>query len=252
LSSRDDIRAILDEWNFDAEAFQARVITGDDGTEKFQMRIDLGLIQMERDGRPDGHRPEGYESLLEYYEARAEDAAVAGEKFALGSGDCARLMQEGLQYYHRYLSAFHLERFDLVARDTERNLRLFAFVVRHATRQRDRMAFDQYRPYVEMMHSRALASQALQAGEHDVALERIDEGIDAIRRFLRDHEQEKREAECSELRFLQRWRREVARERPQGPIDQLKQQLALSVELENYEEAARLRDQIQRLQRQGS
>ena len=37
-------------------------------------------------------------------------------------------MREGLQYYHRYLAAFHLERYDLVARDTERNLRLFAFV----------------------------------------------------------------------------------------------------------------------------
>ncbi len=64
-------------------------------------------------------------------------------------------MREGLQYYHRYLSAFHLERFDLVARDTARNLRLFAFVVKHAARQRDRIEFDRYRPYVEMMHCRA-------------------------------------------------------------------------------------------------
>ena len=47
-------------------------------------------------------------------------------------------MREGLQYYHRYLSAFHLERYDLVARDTARNLRLFAFVVKHAARQRDK------------------------------------------------------------------------------------------------------------------
>ena len=41
-------------------------------------------------------------------------------------------MREGVQYYHRYLAAFHLQRYDLVVRDTERNLRLFAFVVRHA------------------------------------------------------------------------------------------------------------------------
>ena len=41
-------------------------------------------------------------------------------------------MREGVQYYHRYLAAFHLQRYDLVARDTARNLRLFAFVVKHA------------------------------------------------------------------------------------------------------------------------
>jgi UvrB/uvrC motif len=247
-----DIRAILDEWEFDPENLQARIISGDDGTEKIQMRVDIGLMQMELDGRPDGRRPEGYESLLEYYEAKAEEVSLAGEKFALDSNDCARLMQEGLQYYHRYLSAFHLERYELVARDTKRNLRLFAFVVRYAARQRDKIAFDQYRPYVEMMHARALASQSLLAGEHGDALARIDAGIDAIRQFLRDHEQEKREAECSELRFLERWRREVAREHPANPIERLKQQLALSVELENYEEAARLRDQIERLRGDGS
>jgi UvrB/uvrC motif len=244
----EDIGSLLAQWKFDTEAFQARVIQGDDGTEKLQMRIDLGIMQMERDGRPDGLRPEGFESLLEQYEAKAESAAADAAKFALSPLDCKLLMQEGLQYYHRYLAAFHLELYDLVARDTKRNLRLFAFVFRHAARQRDKLEFDQYRPYVEMMHARALASQALNEGAHDDALARIDEGIAAIRRFLKDHHQEKREADCSELRFLVRWRREVARQRPLGPIERLKQQLALSVELENYEEAARLRDQIERLQ----
>jgi len=70
------------------------------------------------------------------------------------------LMREGLQYYHRYLAAFHRQRHDLVVRDTERNRRLFAFVVRHATRQRDKLQFDQYRPYVTMMHARAKADPA--------------------------------------------------------------------------------------------
>ena len=156
-------------------------------------------------------------------------------------------MREGLQYYHRYLSAFHLERYDLVERDTERNLRLFAFVASHAARQRDKIEFDQYRPYVQMMHTRARASQALKKGEHRTALKRIDEGIKAIRRFLVDYQQEESEDECSELRSLIRWRREVERERPMGPLEKLEQQLELSVELEDYEEAARIRDQIRRL-----
>ena len=156
-------------------------------------------------------------------------------------------MREGLQYYHRYLAAFHLERYDLVARDTARNLRLFAFVVKHAVRQRDRIEFDRYRPYVEMMHYRARASQALVRDDYRAALEQIDGGIEAIRRFLADYGQQDHEDECSELRFLLQWRKDLEREKPIGPLERLEQQLEVSVKLEHYEEAARIRDQIHRL-----
>ncbi len=123
-------------------------------------------------------------------------------------------MHEGVQYYHRYRSAFHLKRFDLVARDTARNLRLFAFVARYAARQDDKLEFERYRPYVEMMHARALASQALVQGKYKRALGLIDEGVKAIRRFLLDYQQEEEEANCPELHALLSWRREVERERP--------------------------------------
>ena len=55
-----DIEGILDGWEYEPDGLQVRIITGDDGTEKIQMRIDLGLIQMELDGRPDGQRPDGF------------------------------------------------------------------------------------------------------------------------------------------------------------------------------------------------
>lgn len=247
-----DIESILDGWEYEPDGLQVRIITGDDGTSKIQMRIDLGLIQMEIDGRPDGQRPDGFPSLLDAYEAKAKDALENGTPFTLSSEDCAGLMREGMQYYHRYLSAFHLERYDIVERDTDRNLRLFAFVKRHAGRQRDKIEFDQYRPYVHMMRTRARASASLKRNEHRAALKRIDEGIKAIRRFLVDYQQEESEQECVELQSLIRWRREVEREQPMGPLEKLEQQLELSVELEDYEEAARIRDQIRRLQESDS
>jgi hypothetical protein len=242
-----DIRPILAGWDFEPQRVQVRIISGDDGREKIQMRIDLGLIQMEIDGRPDGDRPEGHDSLLELYETRAGEAEAAGERFSLKGEDCAKLMREGLQYYHRYLSAFQLERYDIVERDTERNLRLFAFVAGHAARRRDRMEFEQYRPYVQMMYARARAMQALERDDYRGALGIIDEGIAAIRGFLVEYAQEDGEAECSELRYLLQWRREVENDRPMGPLERLEQQLQVSVTLENYEEAARIRDQIRRL-----
>jgi hypothetical protein len=239
-----DITPILDGWEHDPDEMQVRIVAGDDGRDKMQMRTDLGLLQMEIDGRPDGRRPGEHESLLDALEAQAE---ATGEDFTLDSATCAALMREGHQYYQRYLASFHIQRYDLVVRDTDRNLRLFAFVVRHAARQRDKLQFDQYRPYVTMMNTRALAALALGRGDHDAALALIDAGIGRIRAFLAEYGESENEAECFELGLLLRLRREVDEERPIGPLERLEQQLELAVALEEYEEAARIRDQLHRL-----
>jgi hypothetical protein len=241
-----DITPILGGWDYEPDEPQVRIVPGDDGREKLQMRIDLGLLQMEVVGRPDGQRPFGHESLLDYYESCARNVEQSGDVFSLDGRACAALMREGVQYYHRYVALFHLQRFDLVARDTARNLRLFAFVVRYASRSRDKIQFDQYRPYVTMMHARARAMEALARGDHHSALESIDRGIEGIRAFLRDYDQSE-ETECAEMTFLVNWRREVERDRPIGPVERLEQQLDLAVAREEFEEAARLRDQIRRL-----
>ncbi len=244
-----DITTILAGWDFNPDELQVRIIAGDDGRERIQTRVDLGVLQMELAGRPDGQKPHGFESLLDFYEAREKSALAAGKEFALDHRDCANLMREGLQYYHRYLSAFHLQKYDLVSRDTERNLRLFAFVVQHAPRQRDKIEFDRYRPYVLVMRARAIGLEALARGDFARALREIDEGISRIRVFLREYHQEDHETDCAELTFLVRWRREVEQERPTDPVERIQQQLELAVSLEDYEEAARLRDQIQQLKK---
>jgi hypothetical protein len=51
-----DISTILRDWDFDPEGVTVRTIQGDDGREKVQLRLDLGVMQMEMDGRPDGER----------------------------------------------------------------------------------------------------------------------------------------------------------------------------------------------------
>ena len=247
-----DIGPILAGWDHDPDEMQVRIVPGDDGREKLQLRIDLGLLQMEMAGRPDGRHPEGFDSLLDEFEAQSRKLAAGGDDFRLEPEACGQLMREGVQYYHRYIALFHLERYDLVARDTARNLRLFAFVVRHAARPRDRIQFDQYRPYVTMMHARALGLAALEQGSHREALEKIDEGINGIRAFLRDYEQEESEGECQELKFLLGWRGQIETERPVSPLERLEQQLEQAVAVEDFEEAARVRDQLRRMQGAGT
>jgi hypothetical protein len=241
-----DITPILSGWDHDPDDYQVRIVTGIDGRDKLQRRIDLGLIQMELTGRPDGERPNGFESLLDFHESRVQEAA-SPDDYRIDTDECADLLREGMQYYHRYFAAYHLRRFDLVARDTTRNLRLFAFAVKHAGDRSDKVQFDRYRPYVTMMRARALSNQAMDRNDHAAALKAIDEGIEGIRVFLREYDQDEDQFQCRELAKLLKIRREIESNRPIGPLERLEQQLALSVSLEDYEEAARLRDQIGRL-----
>ena len=65
-----DISDLLSSWEFQPGQVLVRRFTGQDGREKLQLRVDLGLLQMNMDGRPDGKRPHGYDSLFDYYQAK--------------------------------------------------------------------------------------------------------------------------------------------------------------------------------------
>jgi len=253
-----DLSKVLSEWPFDPDEVLVRVIRGDDGRPKIQLRVDLGILQMEIDGRPDGLRPEGFESWLEYYEQQQrehDEKYPDAAPFLLTEEDCLRLWREAVQYYHRYLSFWHLEMYELCARDTARNLRLFAFVRAHARDERHKLQFDQWRPYALMMHTRAVATPLIQQRLFDEGLRVIDAGIEAIRAFLEEYEQSHRAGECVELINLEQWRAEIlgreqtaAAARPKSAVEILRRKLAAAVAAEEFEEAARIRDQIRALE----
>ncbi len=67
-----DISALLEQWDYQPGQVVVRKFRGKDGLEKIQLRVDLGLLQMNAKGRPDGKRPYGRESLLEYYQEQLE------------------------------------------------------------------------------------------------------------------------------------------------------------------------------------
>ena len=253
----DDISKILDDWQYNPDAPTVRIIRGDDGREMVQLRIDLGLLQMAMDGRPDGQRPKGCESWLEYYRRQQErhDAAHPDSApFQLDIEACRRLWSEGIQYYHRYVSFWHLKRFDLCARDTRRNLELFAFVREYGPGDRAKMQFDQWRPYVLMMHARAVATPLAEAGQIAEALAPVESAIDEILEFLDQYGQSDHADESAELADLRRWREELlSRQTPDkeagepADIEDLRRRLQEAVASEEFEEAARLRDAIRRM-----
>jgi hypothetical protein len=251
-----DLSKILTEWDYQPDDVTVRIIDGDGGAKKIQLRIDLGILQMEMQGRPDGQTPGDCPSWLDYYEQKqqAHDAAHPDSAaFELTEEDCMRLWREGVQYYHRYLSFWHLKIYDLCARDTARNLRLFAFVRTHTDDDRHRMQFDQWRPYVTMMNVRAVATPLIDEARYEEALRVIESGIGAIRKFLDEYEQAEHTDECVELTGLERWHIEVLAEKteakhakPKQPEAILREKLQAAIAAEEFEQAAQLRDEIRR------
>lgn len=244
-----DISDILKEWPYDPGRIKVRRIEAEDGRECIQLRLDLGLLQMETTGRPDGQRPHGFESYLEYHKDRLRShlsAHGSDEGFRLDEADCEQLRTEGVMYYHRYLAAFVLEDYAAVDRDTTRNLRMFDLCSRYAENDVDRTILEEYRPYVVMMRARARAHQALDEHRYRAALEEVQAGVREILDFFSETGQEDLEDESSEVAILQAMAKDIRGKIPVDPIQRLRRELAKAVAEERYEEAARLRDRIER------
>jgi len=254
-----DISSLLTDWPFVPGQINARMIEGDDGEPKVQVRLDLGIVQMFADGRPDGERPHGHPSLLEYYESQVEQAddPLAGEgggesaksdnKLTLKPDDCRALREEAAQFYQRFLALLVLEDFERVVRDTTRNLRVLDFCQKHAQADEDKVVLEQFRPYINMMRARALASQALKDNEPKAAIHAIDEGLEALRLYFSDAGKPQAFDQSTEVEMLRGMRESLIPKLPVSQKSELKQRLAKALEQENYELAAILRDELKQL-----
>src|SRR5258706_5397710 len=252
-----DLSPILKGWDYEAGAINVRKIPGLDGKEKLQMRLDLGLLQMELTGRPDGQRPHDRESFLDYFEELAADhqrETGHTEGFTLTPDQCQDLREEAVMYYHRYLSLFILGDYPGVVRDTARQLRVLDICTNHAAEEHDRLILEQYRPYIIMMNTRASASLQFKDELFHKALTTVTDGLDRIREFFIRFGQQEAFDKSNEVKILKRFATDIRRKLPVDPLDKLQNKLTRAVKREDYEEAARLRDEIQskRHQRESS
>jgi hypothetical protein len=227
-----DISSVLENWPFRHEEVVARRVLGDDGKEKVQLRLDLGLLQMDADGRPDGRRPYGQESYLEFHLNRLK---VHGQR-------------QGAD--HRYVALSALNDYERLVRDTDRNLRLLDLVWSHAPAD-ERASLEQFRPYLVMMNTRGRVLMSLDAKDITAALLQIRTGIRLLEEFFRKHDHESAIAECQEILALRKWGLEIMEKRPPTLQERLQKELAEAVRNEDYERAARLRDEIRTWEEKG-
>ncbi|HXJ61360.1 MAG TPA: UvrB/UvrC motif-containing protein [Verrucomicrobiae bacterium] len=246
-----DISHLLDQWEYQPGQVVVRKFVGKDGQEKIQLRVDLGLLQMNAQGRPDGKKPFGHPTLFDFYLAKLEQHQSShdgnDEGFVLKSEDCARLQMEAFQYHHRYICLLQLEDFGGVLRDTTRNLQVFDFVQQFAADDDLAWTLQQFRPQVLMIHTRAIATQYLQTEEFAAALKEIENGIERLREFYEEHGRHDLVPQSAEIIALQHWLEEVDRKRPLTRREQLERDLNEAVKQEDYEKAAKVRDALKKL-----
>lgn len=253
ISMNRDISDILEDWPFDRTRPNIRLIQGSGGDPLLQVRLDLGLLQMHVDGRPDGQNPQGYRSLLEYYEAQADDAqsladeGEEAEEFELSPDDCKLLREEAAQYYHRYVALLVLNDFDGVIRDTARNLRLIDFLQKFAREESDQRSMVHYRPFIITVRTRALAGQMIRSNESKAAVALIDDGLDALQDAFADAGEPEAFESSAERRTLVGMREAINPKLMPSQAAELEARLARALEAENYELAAILRDEIKSL-----
>jgi hypothetical protein len=251
MNDSPDLRQILKAWPYDAE-HDARIVRGDDERELLQVRTPLGIEQYEMDGRPDGLRPHGMESALEYHLHCLNQARFSGREaeFELSPQQCSELFHEGTLYYFRYVRLFQLKDWARTIRDTARNLRSFDFLHQYAQREEDQQFLEKWRPYILRVNASATVMRALEKGAYEEALKVAREAIQKIE-SLEELEDDtfKFEQERSVM-ALRELESQVQKNRPLSELEQLEHQLRRAIEKQDFERAARLRDRIRDLRQQ--
>lgn len=103
---RRDLDDVIQDWPYDPEPGE---ILGEvrtrEGRMVLQVRVELGVLQLEVVGRPDGVRPHGFGTFLDYLRhSAAGRGQVPGGKsppWMMSAQQCAEADREFIQFYHR-------------------------------------------------------------------------------------------------------------------------------------------------------
>ena len=246
-----DLTPILADWEFEPGRTNVRFVRTRDGGRAIQIRLELGILQLAYAGRPDGERPHGEDSLLDWQLKRLQaHLASQGtpEGFRISGRDCDALRDEGVQYYHRYVALFALDDYEGVVRDTRRNLRLFDLCRDFGASQADRTVLEQYRPFVTMMRARAEAALALCVQSAPAALAAVDRALAELREHFEQAGSAHGFDQSNEVMLLRGMRDALVPRLPVSQRSELEGRLRVAIEAENYELAAILRDELKQLE----
>ncbi len=241
MARRHDIDRILKDWPYEPGEISARIVRATDGREVLQMRVEMGVLQLEVDGRPDGQRPFGADTYFDYLQGVA---AKAGDDFELTPQQCLEADREFVQYYHRRVCWLALREFRRATKDADHTLAFMDFVRDHSPNEEWTLSHEQYRPFVLFHRVQASTLAQLEEQGPEDAVQELDRGMTQFQTLFEEFEADEDFEDDELVRRLVELRDTLREQYDLKPS--LNEQLAKAVETEQYELAARLRDEITR------
>jgi len=242
MSKRQDIDQVLKNWKYEPGEVVARLVRAGDGRQVLQMRIDLGVLQLEVANRPDGVRPGGAETYFDYLLGLA---VHEGDNFVLDEEQCAEADREFVQFYHRRMCWLALREFRRAVSDADHSLAFMDFVHSCSPNEEWTNSHEQYRPFILFHRTQAEALAELEDSGPESAVEAVNKGMQRLQEcYLQMGVEEERLAEDELVERLDELRESVREHYHLGPT--LAEQLAEAVAAEEFERAAQLRDEIAR------
>ena len=227
------------DWPFVPGQVLVREVKGSDGRPVLQMRVDMGIVQMEETGRPDGVMPEGFETFYDYMLSLS---FAEGPAFQLDGQRCNEIDREFYQFYHRRVCWLTLNRYAEAISDADHTLSLMDFSAAYAPDPQWAMMHEQYRPFVMFHRIQALALVELEKTNPRGAVEAVDAGLTSLRSLFESQEALEQYEEDTFVEKLREMRDSIAKHYEIGPS--LAEQLAQAIATEQYELAAKLRDRM--------
>ncbi len=252
---RRDIDDALANWPYEPEPGEmvAREVRARDGRTVVQVRVELGLHQMEVVGRPDGARPHGFETFLDYLRHRATRHDVEPEglspPWTMNERHCIEADREFVQFHHRRAAWLVLEHYDKALSDADHTLALMDFVCQHAGSAEYIASHERLRGLVLFQRTRAAVALALKRDRPDEAIDIVKDGAEALAAGIPQGSSDDDNDEIDDtpnaalveqLKYLET---EIRKNYEVPPT--LREQLVDAISLEEYERAALLRDQIE-------
>lgn len=249
-----DLNTLFADWPDTGEGVSARVIDAEDGQPYLQLRIELGVLQMFPDGRPDGERYRTSPNVLHFVQKGMSRGRTLTE------ADWSELKRELQQFNYRRVAFTSLAERALEANRPEdarahllrcvRDIDHCIQIVKAMEEGRAEGAGSQALMIPTLIFNRArqLAHLRITEQRQAEAIEEAEAGAAALERFFSENGAEPAGDEGSpgvrELRALANSLRGG-----EAGVEPLERQLAEAIEREDFEAAARIRDQIGALQR---
>jgi hypothetical protein len=241
MPSPRDIDTVLKGWEFKPGEVSARLFKARSGREVLQMRVDMGVLQMEAALRPDGARPHGAET---YYDYLVSEVVREGGSFRLSREQCAEADREFVQFYHRRICWLALREYSRAVKDADHSLAFMDFVREHSPDDEWTLSHEQYRPFVLFHRVQAAALAVLEDQGPEAAIVEINHGLDRFRDLFERYDAAEQYADDELVKRLEEMRESVRQRYDVGRT--LDEQLADAVHAENYELAAKLRDRLRK------